>query len=98
MINRCCNANAPDYKYYGARGIKICDEWLNDYTAFKKWALDSGYDANAEHGVCTIDRINVNGNYEPVNCRWVSMTIQSRNRRNVINKQYNDKCPRKDNI
>lgn len=86
MKNRCYNQNSNDYQYYGARGIKICTEWLNDYTAFKNWAYANGYDDSAQHGQCTIDRIDVNGNYEPSNCRWVSMSVQSKNRRNVINK------------
>ncbi|MBQ0014768.1 MAG: hypothetical protein KBS82_05550 [Oscillospiraceae bacterium] len=86
MKNRCYNTNASDYKYYGGRGITICDEWLNDYNSFKTWALENGYDENAPMFECTIDRIDVNGNYEPNNCRWVSMDVQSRNRRNVINK------------
>lgn len=86
MKNRCYNASSDDYKYYGGRGIKICDEWLNSYEAFKAWAISSGYDENAKHGDCTIDRIDVNGNYEPSNCRWVSMAVQSKNRRNVISK------------
>ena len=95
MKNRCYNENSTDYMYYGARGIKLCDEWLNDYSAFKKWAYENGYDDKAKHGECTIDRIDVNGNYEPSNCRWVSMSVQSKNRRNVINK-HNDFSPRKD--
>lgn len=94
MKNRCFNSNSSDYKYYGGRGIRVCDEWTHDYNAFKEWAYSSGYDDSAEKGQCTIDRIDVDGNYEPSNCRWVSMSIQSRNRRNVIS---NDKCSRKNN-
>lgn len=87
MINRCYNKNSDDYKYYGGRGIIICDEWLNDYPAFKDWAYNNGYDDKATIGECTIDRIDVDKNYSPDNCRWVDMKIQSQNRRNVINKK-----------
>lgn len=93
MKNRCLNANSQDYKYYGGRGITICNEWLKDYVAFRQWAYSSGYDKDAEHGKCTLDRIDVNGNYEPNNCRWVDMATQCRNRRNVIQK-HNDNNPR----
>lgn len=85
MKNRCYNRNSVDYKYYGGRNIIICDSWLNNYNEFKKWAYENGYDENAKYGECTIDRIDVNGNYEPSNCRWVSMATQTQNRRNVIN-------------
>lgn len=87
MKNRCYNQNSADYFYYGARGIRICDEWLDDYTSFKSWAYKNGYDENADRFKCTIDRIDVNGNYEPSNCRWVDMKTQSQNRRNVINQK-----------
>jgi len=87
MNNRCYNQNADDYVYYGGRGINICDEWRHNYLAFKNWALANGYDENAPKGQCTIDRIDVDGNYSPDNCRWVPMSIQSKNRRNVINKE-----------
>lgn len=87
MNNRCYNESADDYKYYGGRGIKICDAWRHNYPAFKKWALENGYDDKAAFGKCTIDRIDVNGDYEPSNCRWVDMKTQSNNRRNVKNKR-----------
>lgn len=96
MKNRCYNANSDDFKYYGGRGIRICEEWLHDYSVFRAWALENGYDKNAPRGECTIDRIDVNGDYAPANCRWVSMSVQTKNRRNVINARNSDNSPRKD--
>ncbi len=81
---RCYYTNSNSYKYYGGRGITICDEWLHDFQAFHDWAIANGYDEVAERGGCTIDRIDVNGNYEPDNCRWVTMKEQSYNRRNTV--------------
>lgn len=81
MVSRCTNPDVPSYRYYGARGITVCDEWKNSYLAFREWAMENGYDENAPRGVCTLDRINNDGNYEPSNCRWVSMRVQSHNKR-----------------
>ena len=81
MKSRCYCENHSAYKYYGARGIEICDEWHYDYGAFRDWALSHGYDPNAEKGKCTIDRIDNDGNYEPDNCRFVSMSEQNSNKR-----------------
>lgn len=74
--NRCYNQKTKDYKHYGARGIKICEQW-KDYNNFRKWAIKTGY----QDGL-TIDRIDVNGNYEPNNCKWITMKEQQRNKRN----------------
>ena len=77
MIDRCYRVNDISYKNYGGRGIIVCDDWKNDFMSFYNWAIENGY----KDGL-TIDRINTNGNYEPTNCRWVSMQIQQNNRSN----------------
>lgn len=84
MRQRCYNRNAIKYKNYGGRGIKICDEWLKDFTSFKKWALKNGYDYNKTRKEQSLDRINNNGNYEPNNCRWVTHSENCRNRNNNV--------------
>lgn len=67
MKKRCYLKSFDSYKYYGARGIEVCDEWKNNYNAFKLWAILNGYGDNL-----TIDRINPRGNYEPSNCQWLT--------------------------
>lgn len=89
---RCYNKNSPHYKNYGGRGIKMCDEWLGrniGYYNFRKWAMANGYNELAPKGQCTIDRIDVNGNYEPSNCKWVGQKEQQNNRRNNRKVEYN---------
>lgn len=81
MRRRCYDPKEMGYKNYGGRGIKVCDEW-HDYSEFRKWALEHGYDENAARGECTLDRIDVNGDYCPENCRWTNMKAQCSNKRN----------------
>lgn len=73
---RCYNKNFEHYKYYGGRGITMYAEWENDFMSFYDWAMENGYKENL-----TIDRIDVNGNYCPKNCRWVTQKEQNRNTR-----------------
>ena len=81
MKDRCYNCKNQEYKDYGGRGIKVCEEWLNNSSAFCEWAMTNGW----KKGL-TLDRINVDGDYEPLNCRWVDWNIQQNNKRN--NKLY----------
>ena len=76
MKARCYNQKNHRYPLYGGRGIKVCDEWVNNYNNFYKWAVKNGYQDNL-----TIDRIDVDGNYEPNNCRWTTQKEQCNNQR-----------------
>ena len=82
MRQRCNNRRSHDYIWYGADGIRICKEW-SDFSNFRNWAVNSGY----QKGL-TIDRIDVNGDYCPENCRWVTIQEQQKNKRNVLRFQY----------
>lgn len=84
--DRCFNVNNDAYKNYGARGIIMCSEWKNDFMSFYNWAIANGYNE-----VLTIDRKNNNGNYEPSNCRWISVKEQHRNTRRNTFLCYNGK-------
>ena len=73
-----CTTNPlhQDFKHYGARGIRICQEWYDDFKVFYDWAISNGY----RQGL-TIERVNVDGNYEPANCTWIPQSEQVKNRR-----------------
>lgn len=80
MKTRCYCKTSLIFSYYGGRGIKVCDEWRNNYQAFRNWALANGYQETLE-----IDRIDTNGNYEPGNCRWATRVQQMTNTRKRAN-------------
>jgi hypothetical protein len=86
MKKRCYDTKSNRYDRYGARGIKICDEWLSDINAFRKWSIENGY----KDGL-SIDRIDNNGDYSPNNCRWVEPTEQSNNTSRTVMIEYNGK-------
>lgn len=83
MHSRCENSNHKYYANYGGRGIRVCDEW-NEYIPFRDWAIKTGYNDNL-----TIDRIEVNGNYNLENCRWVTIQEQQNNKRSNHFVQFN---------
>ena len=76
MKSRCYYAKNKCYQHYGGRGISICEEWKWSFNSFAQWALSNGYNDKL-----SIDRINVNGNYEPQNCRWATNQEQQNNKR-----------------
>lgn len=76
MKARCFREKCRSFKHYGARGITVCDEWMNDFQSFYDWSMANGYRDDL-----TIDRIDCNGNYEPSNCRWISIQDQQKNKR-----------------
>lgn len=79
MKQRCNNKNDKAYHNYGARGIRVCEEWAKDFNSFEEWAINNGY----RNGLW-IDRIDDNGNYEPNNCRWATPKEQQNNKRTNV--------------
>lgn len=79
MKKRCYNENSDAYKYYGGRGIRVCSEWLgeNGIVNFYNWAMNNGYEDHL-----TIERIDVDGNYDPNNCKWATIEEQNKNKTN----------------
>lgn len=81
MKQRCEDVNAINYRYYGGKGIKVCDEWRNNAQAFYEWAMANGYRDDL-----SIDRIDNGKGYSPDNCRWATMKEQQNNRSNNKNR------------
>jgi hypothetical protein len=75
MVRRCESEKAHNYKWYGGKGVRVCEEWRTDYVSFRDWAHDNGYVRGLE-----LDRKNSDGNYSPDNCRWITKKTNIRNR------------------
>ena len=86
MKIRCYDKNNHNYSKYGQKGIKVCDEWKNNFISFYGWSINNGYTDNL-----TLDRIDTKGNYTPENCRWTTQKIQQNNRSNNKIIEYQNK-------
>lgn len=89
MIKRCYDESSDRFYAYGKRGISVCDEWKNDFRSFAKWAVDNGWNQNL-----SIERKDVNKDYSPENCEFITMKQQARNKTNNIRIVYHgeEKC------
>jgi hypothetical protein len=85
MKDRCYNQNHISYKYYGLKGIGVCQEWKFDFSVFHRWSIDNGYENNL-----SLDRINGNEGYSPLNCRWATRSEQQNNRKDNRKFQFNN--------
>lgn len=86
MKARCYKESKADYKWYGAKGVKVCEEWLSDFMIFHNWAMDNDYKDDL-----TLDRIKPDGNYEPNNCQWITISEQQSKRRDCNFIEFNGK-------
>lgn len=84
MLARCFNPKSISYRYYGAKGITVCDEWKNDFVAFMKWSINNGY-----NDALSIDRIDNSLGYCPSNCRWVEIWEQANNKTTSVSYTHN---------
>jgi hypothetical protein len=82
MKDRCSNKNNKEYKHYGGKGVRVIEEWHN-FKNFKEWALSHGYSSTL-----TIERIDIAGNYEPSNCKWIPLSEQLKNTSRTVHITY----------
>lgn len=76
---RCYNTKHQSYPFYGGRGIRMCDDWKDDFNSFYEWSIQNGYSNDLE-----LDRIDPNGDYKPSNCRWIPKDINALNKRTTV--------------
>jgi hypothetical protein len=79
MKGRCYTASSTNFQHWGGKGVTVCNEWREDFEIFEKWALENGYTDKL-----TIERKDVNGHYEPSNCKWITLAEQQLNKTNSV--------------